>query len=157
MPDQPTADKAILVAISDDGDPFEIGDYCTCPAYMTQGMMPGTGESCLCIIRAINGDQATCECLDTNLQPMGMFCNCGLAQLREYILPGTPEAADGGGTITVPNGIDGTVTISNDASLKAVPDDAPKEDFAYTPDDSRSNWGLYVGDAVHTSLAAAAL
>ena len=65
--------KAVLVPLSDDGDPFKVGDYVTFDSW-ANGASDGTittGGAYFGIIRAINGNDATVEYLDTKMQPRG--------------------------------------------------------------------------------------
>jgi hypothetical protein len=95
--------KAILIPISEDGDPFKIGDLVAFDGWepMTIGGAASLGRTSgsgfLGIIRAIAGGEATVEFLDTNMQPRGDTCMRPLEALREYMLPGTsePESAKG--------------------------------------------------------------
>lgn len=89
--------KAILLPLSDDGDPFKIGD-CVCfdgwDSSPTNGAPITVGSAFMGIIRAINGTVATLEYLDTTMQPRGDTCIRPLSTLREYMLPGASSASD---------------------------------------------------------------
>jgi hypothetical protein len=81
-------DKAILVPISDNGNPFEIGNWVAFSSYDDTT----SGSAFVGIIRAISNDIATVEFVDVNLQPTGRTVIKPLFDLREYVLPsGSPS------------------------------------------------------------------
>lgn len=162
------------IVISDDGDVFDVGDVVT---YINDEM-----TACLGVIRSVNDEIAAVEQLNVNLQPTGQVYNASLIGLKEYNILGFDD--DNNESI-VDNQDSNVDNVSDDNEeleeltsedfnawhdwgrvygdvgwrllSETVPSDAPKEDFAYTPTDNKSDWKLYIGDKVHAHEAAVAI
>ncbi len=124
-------DKAILIPVSEDGDPFKIGDLVAFEGWDV--MTPqAAGGGFMGIIRAIAGFDAAVEYLDVTMQPAGNTTIRPLATLREYMLPGAAES--------------GTTKADN------------PDDYAYVPDkETPSKWKLDISDGQHIAMAITAL
>lgn len=100
--------KAILLPISDDGDPFAVGDMVAYSTYSGDSLT-SSGSGFLGCIVAISGETATVDRCDSNMQQTGQTEQVALRDLREYMLPGDTEASE---STTTPTMLMGSTSLA---------------------------------------------
>lgn len=90
--------KAFVLILSDDGDPFKVGDTVVFSNYYYDGPPSNpnqTGDAYIGTIRSLSGMTANVEMLNGDGTYSGRYCSVNLSGLREYMLPGQAQSDEG--------------------------------------------------------------